>query len=129
MVKIWKSIYYLNVKTFVLELLVVKVLKDYKDSDGLSVCLKKFFEELSTNIDNISVEDPANSGNDLSDLFNQTIKSELSNASSNALNLMNDEKIETLFGNVEEVSKDYIVDSIKQNYNKNNNSPKPWSIG
>ena len=43
--------------------------------------------------------------------------------------LMNDEKIETLFGNVEEVSKDYIVDSIKQNYNKNNNSPKPWSIG
>lgn len=125
LVKIWKNIYSIDVKTFVLELLVVKVLEKSKDDDGLGKCLKKFFEELSTNIDNISIEDPANSGNDLSSLFDSTVKSNLSAAATKAIELINNDNWEELFGIVEDTDKSYVANSFKTNSNQGN-APKPW---
>jgi hypothetical protein len=126
LVKIWKNIYSIDVKTFVLELLVVKVLDKSKDDSGLEKCLKKFFEELSTNIDNVSIEDPANSGNDLSLLFDSAVKSSLSAASANAIGLINENKWEDLFGTVEDVDKSYVINSLKTSNTNQSNSPKPW---
>lgn len=126
LIKIWKDIYSIDVKTFVLELLVVKVLEKSKDDSGLGKCLEKFFEELSSNIDNISIEDPANSGNDLSELFNTAVKNELSSASTTAKDLIKDDRVEELFGHVEDVEKSYITNSLKTESIRRENNPKPW---
>jgi hypothetical protein len=105
---------------------VVKVLDKSKDDSGPGKCLKKFFEELSTNIDNVSIEDPANSGNDLSLLFDSAVKSSLSAAATNAIGLINENKWEDLFGTVEDVDKSYVINSLKTSNTDQSNSPKPW---
>ena len=65
LMKLWKVRNALDTaKTFVLELLVVKLLKDQKSSD-LSTQLRHVWTEFRDKSDNLSVEDPANSNNDL----------------------------------------------------------------
>lgn len=125
--KIWKGVYALSVKTFVLELLVVKIVDDLKDKNGIGECLKKMFTELDENISNIAIEDPANpAGNDLSGLFDDSIKSSLSAAAKSALKSINDGKWEDLFGPVEDASKDYVADSLRSSASSRANGPKPW---
>jgi hypothetical protein len=125
--KVWKGVYALNVKTFALELLVIKIVDDLKDKNGIGECLKKLFSELDSNIENIAIEDPANPvGNDLSGLFDGSIKGSLSIAAKSALKSINDGKWEDLFGPVEDASKDYIVDSLRSNASSSANGPKPW---
>lgn len=124
--KIWKNIYSVDVKTFVLELLVIKILAKTKDNDGLEKCLKIFFEELSSNIENISVEDPTNSGNDLSALFDATVKTNLSAAATKAKTLIDDNKWEDLFGPPEDPDKAYVVGSLKTSSANQGNGPRPW---
>lgn len=126
LIKIWKNIYSIDVKTFILELLVVKVLDKSKDENGLEKCLGKFFKELNTNIDNISIEDPANSGNDLSSLFDNTVKNSILAAATKAVGMINDDNWEELFGAVEEIDKSDVINSFKSNNHSQNNAPKPW---
>lgn len=127
LVKIWKKIFALdNVKTFVLELLVVKVLDKKTDENGLSICLESFFKELSNNIYDISVEDPANSGNDLEALFNSSIKDELYAAAVKTVQLITNNKWEDVFGPVNEVTQDYTLNALKGISSGSNSGPKPW---
>ena len=66
------------VKTFVLELLTIKLLES-KKGEKLSDQLLHVWGELRDNIQNLTVEDPANpTGNDLSDIFNESVKAQLS---------------------------------------------------
>lgn len=123
--KIWRSVYLIDVKTFVLELLVVKVLDGKKDKDGLDNCLKVFFEELSSNIDNITIEDPANSGNDLSLLFDSYIKGTLSGAATKAKKLIEEDKWEELFGPVDDDNKSNKASFFSGSQNQAT-GPKPW---
>jgi hypothetical protein len=102
--KLWRARNFLSVRHFVLELLTIELLK-YKKSLGLPEQLKHVWAELRDNIDNITIEDPANpTGNDLSELFNTSIRYELSSAAQRTLDLIEKSGWELVFGAVPEKS-------------------------
>jgi hypothetical protein len=102
--KLWRARNFLSVRHFVLELLTIELLK-YKKSLGLPEQLKHVWAELRDNIDNITIEDPANpTGNDLSELFNTAIRYELSSAAQRTLDLIEKSGWGTVFGAVPENS-------------------------
>ncbi len=87
-----------------LELLIIEMLK-HKKSLGLPEQLKHVWTELRDNIDDVTIEDPANpTGNDLSELFNSSIKLELSTRARTALDLIERYGWEQVFGQVHEKS-------------------------
>jgi len=99
--KLWKVRNRLSVRNFILELAVIEFLSS-KKSAALATQLEHIWTELRDNIDNLSVEDPANpSGNDLSELFNAA-KDELSAAAGRTLDLVESSGWEALFGPIEE---------------------------
>jgi len=103
--KVWKIQNAIELKTFVLELLVVKVLKGRKDKT-LSDNLKYFWTEMKDNIDNISIEDPANSNNDLSDIFSSSVKNSIKSVSEIAINNIENDNWESIFELEDENSED-----------------------
>jgi len=98
--KLWNIKNNLNVKTFVLELLVVEVLKSSSEKD-IGGRMTQFWKKLKDYINDIVIEDPANpTGNDLSDIFNEQIKSTLSLIAGNTLKTINSQGWEAIFGNI-----------------------------
>lgn len=102
LVKIWRELNSVPLKTFVLELLVIRLLKDKKDSDGLANCLKCFFEETNEHIENIVLEDPANSGNDLSELFDDNTRALMKALAGQASGLISNDQWKNIFGELQE---------------------------
>jgi hypothetical protein len=99
--KLWKVRNQLSVRNFILELAVIELL-DSKKSATLATQLQHVWTELRDNIDDLSVEDPANpTGNDLTELFN-AVKYELSSAAGRTLDVIETSGWEGVFGSVEE---------------------------
>ena len=106
LLKLWRVRNGLRVKHFALELLVIELLKG-KRSWVLSRQLKHAWEQLRDNSETISIQDPANpTGNDLSELLNAGIRSELSSVSERTLQIIHDSGWEGVFGPVEENGED-----------------------
>lgn len=76
LLKVWRDRHGVSIKTFALELLAVKSLKERKDRP-LSEQLVHTWAEFVDRRDELAIEDPANSGNDLSDLLNEAVRSQL----------------------------------------------------
>ena len=96
--KLWRVRNNLSVRNFILELLAIELLKEKKNFK-LTEQLAHFWTRLRDNVEDIQIEDPANpTGNDLSELFNATIKFELSNAARTALETAENEGWEKIFG-------------------------------
>jgi hypothetical protein len=96
--KLWRVRNDMSVRNFILELLTIELLKDKKD-DALTDQMTHLWTELRDNIDDITIEDPANpTGNDLSELFNATIKLQLTDAAREALEYVADDKWASIFG-------------------------------
>lgn len=92
LLKIWKVRNKTDVKTFILELLVIKILKDDKFNEGLEKNLKHVWEVIRDKVDDLVLEDPANpSGNDLSKIFNTAMKAEIKAAAKSALSKIDKE--------------------------------------
>jgi hypothetical protein len=86
LLKLWKVRNKISVKTFILELLVIKVLSDGRYNNGLERNIKYLWTFMRDNIDNLIVEDPANpTGNDLSKILTAGIKADLKAAAKSAL--------------------------------------------
>jgi hypothetical protein len=101
LMKLWKVRNRLSVRNFILELAVIELLRS-KKSAALATQLEHVWTELRDNIDDLSVEDPANpTGNDLSELF-KSANDELSAAAGRTLDLIESSGWEALFGPVEE---------------------------
>ena len=101
LMKLWKARNGLSTaKTFILELLVVKLLKK-KKSSGLSAQLEHVWNEFKNNPKHLAVEDPANSNNDLKSILDQC-RSLLSSASSDTLWQIENNGWEAVFGEIEE---------------------------
>jgi tRNA nucleotidyltransferase (CCA-adding enzyme) len=97
LLKLWKSRRALAVKTFVFELLVIKVLKVKKRVD-LSEQLTAVWKTLRDAVEPIQVEDPANpSGNDLSSFLAERW-AELSQAAATTLEQIENYGWESVFG-------------------------------
>lgn len=100
--KIWRHNTKLSIKTFILELLIVDVLDGKDDEDeGLDELFHEFLLEVRDHLDNYSVTDPANSGNDLSEIFTDGVKSDLKDEASRALDTIEENGFESVFGPAE----------------------------
>jgi hypothetical protein len=124
--KLWKVRNSIDLKTFGLELLVIKYTTNSK-KNHLETGLVSFWEYLHDHGDNITIEDPANpGGNDLSVLLSDSTKALLSMFAKSALNLVEAESWESIFGPaevIEEAEKAVIVERFAPSYA---NAPKPW---
>jgi hypothetical protein len=128
LLKYWKIKNGLSqVKTFILELLIIKTLEKC-DKSKLDACLQKFWEIMRDGINDMTIEDPANpEGNDLSKLFNANVKNVLSFTSLRTLKLVEQEKWEDIFGPVAKMSDDEIIEAIKITKSQTVGAAKPWS--
>jgi tRNA nucleotidyltransferase (CCA-adding enzyme) len=100
LVKLWKVRNGLNLKHFVLELTVIKLLAG-KRHKSLSVQLEHVWTELRDHIDDLVVEDPANpEGNDLSSVLDAT-RNSLRMAARRTLELIETSGWEAVFGVIE----------------------------
>ena len=61
--KLWVCRNKLPFKTFVLELFVVNTLSDFEEKDNYEAAFKEILQKLSEQIDTVSLKDPANSNN------------------------------------------------------------------
>ncbi|MDW8250563.1 MAG: nucleotidyltransferase [Myxococcales bacterium] len=105
LVKVWKLRADLDIKTFVLELLVIEALKS-GTTFGLEGRLVAFWKALRDDIDDLKVEDPANpTGNDLASIFGDDERETLSAAATIALDLVDAGDWEVLFGKLGTVEK------------------------
>ncbi len=117
LIKLWRKRNDLSIRHFVLELLAIDLLKEKKNLP-LTDQLTHFWTEVRDNIDDMTVEDPANPyGNDLSELFNATIKYELSNMARATLESIEKEGWKKVFGELPEAEK------------SNNGYPSIWLPG
>jgi hypothetical protein len=129
LVKLWRTRNGMRTKTFVLELLVVKLLQG-KESQSLSDQLEYIWEQLRDNAEKISIEDPANpEGNDLSEIFNSAIRLELSIVAERTLKIIEKDGWEGVFGQVEEEKNEYKVNILREAAAKVTTQTKPWSEG
>ncbi len=104
LMKLWRARNFLSVRHFILELLTIELLKGKKSLD-LPTQMKYVLTELRDNVENITIEDPANpTGNDLSELFNATVRQELSSNAKRTLELIEKSGWESVFGPVPEKS-------------------------
>jgi len=131
LIKLWKIKNGLQIKTFVLELLVVEILKSrckLTDSKGLDVCLKKFWEQIRDDINNIKIEDPANpTGNDISELLSTSVKAALSSSAKRVLESVGKDRWIDIFGETEPLDHDSKVAAVNIISQKRSDFPKPWS--
>lgn len=126
LLKLWRVRNGLRIKHFALELLMIRLLKD-KKSASLSGQLEHVWEEFRDHANGLSIEDPANpTGNDLSHLLDAAIRSELCSAASVTLNTIRDSGWQTVFGSVEEKSKEAKVESLRRAAAAVTTPTKPW---
>jgi hypothetical protein len=124
--KLWRTRYSIGVRTFPLELLIVKLLSNRK-SHGLSRQLEYVWTEFRDRVDELSIEDPANpTGNDLSDLLNKEVRSELRDVAKSTLNTIKNAGWEAVFGSVEHGPKEDKRDTLKRAAELVPAQTKPW---
>lgn len=101
LLKLWRENNHLQVKTFALELLAIKLLEEKKDKP-LGEQLLFVWGQFKENGDNLVVEDPANPhGNDLSELLNDGVRAALSTAADGTLRAIEQNGWQVVFGDVE----------------------------
>lgn len=126
LLKLWKYRAGLDVKTFVLELLIIEALEKVTDEKGLEKCLIAMWSKLAEKIGDIKIEDPANpAGNDLSGMFDDALKLKLSIAAKQALAKVKDNKWGEIFGTpVAPAERARVVASVSDKLRAS--GPKPW---
>ena len=124
--KIWKEKFGLPVKTFVLELLVVKYAKR-SDDEPLTVGIKSFWEKLRDS-DALSIEDPANpDGNDISNLLDTTARQMLRDYAARALESIEKEDWKEIFGEPEELTDEEKKKALFSVAASISNAPRPYA--
>lgn len=114
-----------TVKTFVLELLVVKLLED-KDSDKLEDQLVHVWTEFRDHPKSLSVEDPANpTGNDLKPQLD-ACRDDLSRVAKRTLQTIEDEGWEAVFGPVESDETNSKQEAVRVAASSVPRPSKPW---
>jgi tRNA nucleotidyltransferase (CCA-adding enzyme) len=97
--KLWKTRKAIGVKQFAFELLIIELLNGTDKS--LPDQVKHVWTKLRDREDPVSIEDPANpTGNDLSDLLDDTVWSELSSVAKRTLETLEKDGWEAIFGKV-----------------------------
>lgn len=125
LLKLWKVLNSVDVKTFVLELLVVDLLKEHKQ-EGLSAQVLVVLQAFRDRIDELSVEDPANPmGNDLSERLNAARPS-LRSAAQRTLWLIEQQGWALAFGLTEQQLSSNRIEILKKAAATATIPTKPW---
>jgi hypothetical protein len=124
--KLWKVRNGLPIRTFVLELAVIKLLKG-KTNKGLSEQMEHFWTELRDNSANLTVEDPASlNGNDLSKELDDNLKSLLASAAKRTLAQIDSSGWEAVFGEAEKKEKAEKVQLLRHAASVAVAPARPW---
>lgn len=128
LVKLWRNRNGLDFKTFALELLVIKILKN--SAQDLDEQLKTILTALADDQNAISIEDPANpSGNDLSDIWNPSIRSMITVAAKNALSNLQTRGWESVLGQLTMPEGPAKNDALRRVASTSTSRSKPWCHG
>ncbi len=112
--KLWRVRNGLPIRTFVLELAVIKLLADKKKT-SLSAQMEHFWTELRDSSVNLTVEDPANpNGNDLSKCLDDNLKSQLASTAKCTLDQIDSTSWEAVFGKTEKQEKGARVEILRR---------------
>jgi hypothetical protein len=112
--KLWKVRNSLPIRTFVLELAVIKLLADKKEK-SISEQMEYFWTELRDNSANLTIEDPANpNGNDLSKCLDDNLKAQLAAAAKRSLDLIDSSGWEAVFGKTEKQEKATRIEILRR---------------
>jgi hypothetical protein len=127
LIKLWRERNGMQVKTFVLELLTIKLLQDTKKKlDGQ---LLHVWEQLRDRAQDLSIEDPANpEGNDLSDCFSDAVKTQLSATAKRTLETIKQSGWEAVFGKLQMVNQER-MEALKRISVASPRPVKPWFRG
>lgn len=92
-----------QVRTFPLELAAIELLKAARANEGLAGNFVVLLERLKRDADKVVIKDPANpEGNDLSKIFDSSVRSRLASISDRVLQMINDRGFESVFGAFDE---------------------------
>lgn len=128
LVKLWRNRNGLTLKTFALELLVIKILKT--SERDLDEQLKTVLTILADDQNAISIEDPANPwGNDLSEIWNSSIYSVISIAAKNALSILQTHGWESVLGQLTMPEGPSKMDALRRVASTSTSRSKPWCHG
>jgi hypothetical protein len=128
LLKLWNVRSRLGLKTFILELIVIDVLKGKKE-ESLPDQILFVFAKLRDEADNITVKDPANpEGNDLSSMLDESLRARLSGMAASALQGIEDQCWQTLFGEVNE-DRETRIRGLRGVVAGASVQPKPWTNG
>lgn len=97
--KIWRRCVGLTVRTFPLELLVIKILASV-DSDALDERFTQVLESFRDEIHSLSIADPANEGNSLNEALSPSVRTALAAAASTTLSMVLNGGWSAVFGKV-----------------------------
>jgi hypothetical protein len=128
LMKFWRERNGGSIKTFALELLVIKLLED-KKNEPLSDQLLHVWTPFRDEADDLTIEDPANpSGNDLSETLNYGVRTELSNIARTTLAAIESSGWEAVFGEIEE-EKAQRVEALRRIAASSPAQSRPWADG
>jgi hypothetical protein len=104
LMKLWSVRRYVEVKTFALELLAIKLLEG-KSKQALADQLEHVLTELRDHSDSLAIVDPANANNDLGELLNEAVRFNLQSAAEATLRSVEENGWEAIFGPAEKKEK------------------------
>jgi Second Messenger Oligonucleotide or Dinucleotide Synthetase domain len=127
LMKLWRRRSGVSIRTFPMELLVIEVLKGTR-AQGLDGRFTALLTELRDNIDDYSIEDPANpTGNDLSELLNDTVRASFSAGARSTLQTVEASGWEAVFGAVEAATRVHKVAALAAAAVQAPAPTRPWS--
>lgn len=125
LMKLWNARNGIGAKTFVLELLVVKLLNERKTA-GLAKQLEHVWTEFRDHADALAIEDPANpSGNDLKPILDD-VRHRLSSVAATTLSLIESTGWEAVFGPAGDDDDEGRRASLKAAAAHVTNPTRPW---
>lgn len=128
LMKLWKARHWVPLKTFVLELAVIDVLEG--TGGTLDERVREFLEKLRDEPEEINVEDSANpSGNDLSDHWNDQVRSTVSAMARSTLIAIDTAGWEAVFGKLPENSTSATLDGLRSAAKAAPAATRPWRRG
>jgi hypothetical protein len=124
LMKVWRTRHGLQLKTFILELIVIDTLAG--STAALDKQIRSVLERLRDDADGIAVEDPANGGNDLFDAWNASVRSAASAIARSTLAMVDSAGWEAVFGKLPETDPAAVSDSLHRIARASVAPSKPW---
>jgi hypothetical protein len=124
LMKVWRTRHGLQLKTFVLELIVIDTLAG--STATLDKQVRKVLERLRDDADDVVVEDPANGGNDLSDAWNESMRAAASTTADATLTTIDSAGWEAAFGKLPERDPAAVSESLQRIARASVAPSKPW---